>query len=130
MYTTNIDIGDDLMKNAFIKKMYLLLLIIGAAVPLNYFVQFIAEYGFDLRMVFDQIHRSNILKFVASSVVLSSITFLYFVYIEAKKHKIYTWWISVIALFTVGLSLALPLFLYIREDYIDIEKINDGKAKL
>ncbi|MGB3366664.1 MAG: DUF2834 domain-containing protein [Acidaminobacteraceae bacterium] len=118
------------MKNDFIKKVHLLLLIIGAAVPLNYFVQFIVEYGFDLRMVFDQIHSSNILKFVASSVLLSSVTFLYFMYIESKKHKIYTWWICVIAIFTVGLSLALPLFLYIRGDYIDIEKLNDGKVKL
>lgn len=118
------------MKNALIKKVYLVLLIIGAAIPLNYLVQFIVEYGFDLRMILNQLHTNNIVKFVASAMILTSVTFLYFMYIEAKKHQIYTWWICVIALFTVGVSLALPLFLYIREDYIDIEKINEGKAKL
>lgn len=118
------------MKDSLIKKMYLVLLIIGAAIPLNYIVQFIVEYGFDFKLILDQLQNNNIVKFIASGIILSSASFLYFMYIEAKKHKIYTWWICVIALFTVGLSLSLPLFLYIREDYIDIEKLNDGRAKL
>ena len=125
MNTINISTGDD-----FMKKIYLVLLIIGAAIPLNYFILFINEYGFDFTMMVRQLLSNNITRFFTSGLLLASITFLYFMYIESKKHKIYTWWICVIAIFTMGLSLALPLFLYIREDYIDIEKINDGKVKL
>ncbi len=118
------------MKDTLIKKVYLALMIVGAAIPLNFFVQFIVKYGLDFNMIFSQLLNNNIVKFIASGIVLSSASFLFLMYIESKKHKIYTWWICVIALFTVGLSLALPLFLYIREDYIDIEKINDGRVKL
>lgn len=112
------------------KKVYLLLLIIGAAIPLNYLVQFIMEFGFDFSIMVEQLLGNNITRFFTSGLLFSSICFLYFMYIESGKHKIYTWWICVIALFTIGLSLALPLFLYIREDYIDIEKLNGGSVKL
>lgn len=107
------------------KKVYLVLLIIGAALPLNYLLQFMVKYGFDINLIFEQLFSNNITRFFTSGLVVSSLCFLYFMYIESKKHNIGTWWICLIALFTIGLSLAFPLFMYIREDYLDVEKYHE-----
>ncbi|WP_283778964.1 DUF2834 domain-containing protein [Peribacillus frigoritolerans] len=50
---------------------------------------------------------------------LQLIVFLVFMFNESRKYDIKEIWICLLSLITVGLSLALPLFLFFRHSYIN-----------
>lgn len=97
------------------KNFYLLLAILGAVLPYSFFVPFLAENGLDLPLLLSLLFANKISSFFATDFLLSCLVFLVFLYQETKKYKIQQWWICVIATLTIGLSCALPLFLYFRE---------------
>jgi len=47
--------------------------------------------------------------------LISSVVFVGFLLRESRRYSIAHWWAYLVALATVGLSFALPLFLYARE---------------
>jgi hypothetical protein len=51
--------------------------------------------------------------------LISVIVFWFFMIHEARKLTMKNWWIYILATLTVGLSFALPLFLYFRERQIE-----------
>jgi hypothetical protein len=58
-------------------------------------------------------------------VIVSSIALWVFIFREASKRSIRLWWICLVANLVVGVSLALPLFLWLRE--FQIESTGDKK---
>ncbi len=99
------------------KRLYLLLSLVGLVLPYAYFVPFLLSNGLDLRLFAAEMFANAIASFFAVDVIISSVVFWVFLYRETKARGIKEWWICIIANLTVGLSLALPLFLYFREGY-------------
>lgn len=97
------------------KKLYLLLCAAGTIIPYCFFIPFLQEYGFNLNLLFQQLFANRISSFFAADFFISCIVFWVFVYINTKRYGIWQWWICIIMNLTVGLSLALPLFLYFKE---------------
>jgi hypothetical protein len=52
----------------------------------------------------------------AVDVLISILVFWVWSYADARQHQIKNWWVVLPAGFMVGLSLALPLYLYLRSD--------------
>ncbi len=105
------------------KKIYLTLAIIGTGFPYYYLTQFILENGFNIALLGHQLFANYISTFFAVDFFISCTVFLIFMFCEVKRYSIKTvQWICFATLFTVGLSLALPLFLIFREDYISTQK--------
>ncbi len=101
------------------KKVYLILAVIGTILPYYFLIQFIAENGFDVALLGQQLFANYISTFFAVDFFVSCFVFLAFMFSEVKRYSIKTvQWICLATLFSVGLSLALPLFLYCREHYI------------
>ncbi|PGE24016.1 hypothetical protein COM57_27035 [Bacillus pseudomycoides] len=96
------------------KKIYILLSIIGAVVPYSYFIPFLMENGFNLLLFSQELFANRISTFFPADFFISCLVFWVFLYSETKKYQIRYWWICIIATVTVGLSFALPLFLYFR----------------
>lgn len=97
------------------KTVYLLLCFLGIALPYWAFVPWVAENGLNMRLFFEQLFANRISAFFAADVLVSAIVLIRFVRVERVRAPIALWWLPILALLTVGVSLALPLFLYLRE---------------
>ena len=94
------------------KNVFLVLAIAGFIVPYYFFLQ---VGGFDLNALYQQFAASKILSGTAMDLLISVIVFWFFMFTEANKLQMKNPWVYVLATLLVGLSFALPLFLYFRE---------------
>ena len=94
------------------KTIFLVLTIIGFIAPYYFFLQ-VRE--FDLNALFQQFIASKMLSGIAMDLLVSVIVFWFFLFTEAKKLNMRNAWVYPLATLLVGLSFALPLFLYFRE---------------
>ena len=97
------------------KAIYLALCVIGAVLPYSLFVPFLLENGLDLPLIVEQMFANRISGSFALDVIVSSIVFWVFVFVEGRRTGIEGLWAPIAANVVVGLSLGLPLFLYLRE---------------
>ena len=96
------------------KTVYLLLAALGAVIPWFHFLPWLLEYGLDLRLFFHNLHANPISEFFAADVIVSAIVVLAFLIFERRRIGS-LWWIPVIGLLLFGVSVGLPLVLYLRE---------------
>jgi NADH:ubiquinone oxidoreductase subunit 2 (subunit N) len=101
------------------KHLYLLLAVIGFIAPYYFFISFLLRFGPDGRIFLQQLFATNVSTFFAIDLLLASVVFLLFMWQEAKRYAMSDTWLYVLALFIVGLSFALPLFLYVRQFRLD-----------
>jgi len=101
------------------KNIYLVLAIIGFIAPYYFFLQLPAENGFDLPLLMRPLFANNFMKGVAMDLTISVIVFWFFMFTEANKLQIKNPWLYLLATLLVGLSFALPLFLYFREKKLE-----------
>ena len=94
------------------KNIFLGLTIIGFIAPYYFFLQ-VREL--DLNTLFQQFAASKILSGIAMDLLISVIVFWFFMFTEARKLEMKNAWVYFLATLLVGLSFALPLFLYFRE---------------
>jgi hypothetical protein len=80
----------------------------------------------ELPLFFHQLFANRISAFFGMDVIVSAVTLMIFVRRERSHLPAAAGWLPLIAVLTVGVSLALPLFLYLRERRLD--KIPDKTA--
>jgi hypothetical protein len=97
------------------KNIYLSLGILGAAIPYSQFVPWIMESGLHLGLLLHQLFANRISAFFGLDVLVSSAVLLVFMRVEGRLLRMRLRWLPVVGLCAVGVSLALPLFLYLRE---------------
>jgi len=97
------------------KSIFLVLSLIGLLAPYYFFFKFLGENGFDIPLLVGQLFANDISTFFAVDLVVSIIVFWIYMISEADKLQMKNWWLYILASLTVGLSFALPLFLYFRE---------------
>jgi hypothetical protein len=97
------------------KRMYLGLCVLGTVLPYSQFVPFLHDHGLDLRLFVDQLFATRIASFFALDVIVSSLVLWVFIYVEGRRAGMAHLWLPVAANLAVGVSLGLPLFLYLRE---------------
>ena len=97
------------------KNIYLFLFVLGAALPYSQFVPWVMENGLPLGLLVRQLFANRISAFFGLDVLVSSVVLLVFMRIEGRQLKLRLRWLPIVGLFAVGVSLAFPLFLYLRE---------------
>lgn len=97
------------------KNIYLLLAIIGAAIPLYELVQFLLEHGFDFLLFIRYLFANRISTFFAYDLIISIIVFIIYMIHQSKKQKIKLVWIPIVSSFFIGLSFSLPIYLFLIE---------------
>ena len=97
------------------KLMYIVFCVLGFGVPYYFFLRFVAEHGLRLSVLVNQVFANPISAFFSADVLVSSVVLWAFIYHERRKRPIKLWWVCIVANLTVGVSLALPLFLLLRE---------------
>jgi Terpene cyclase DEP1 len=98
-----------------VRRLYLLAAILGTALPLSQFVRFLAAHGPDAREFFAQLFQTHVSAFFGLDVLVSSLVLWVFVFTEGRRRGMKRLWLYVVCNLAVGVSLALPLFLFRRE---------------
>jgi len=101
------------------KNIYLILCILGAVIPYCQFVPWVMENGLQLGLLVRQLFANRISAFFGLDVLVSSAVLLVFMRLEGKVTPVRFRWLPVASLCAVGVSLALPLFLYLREGALE-----------
>ena len=102
-----------------LRHVYLLLCVLGTALPYWKLVPWIAEHGLNLSLLCQELFATRIGAFFGLDVVVSAVVLFVFIATEGRRLTISRLWLPVIATLLVGVSLGLPLFLYLRECKLD-----------
>lgn len=94
---------------------YLALCVAGTLLPYTQLVPFVREHGLDLQVFVEQLFSTRIGAFFGWDVIVSSVVLWVFVAFEGRRERIRNLWLPIAANLAVGVSLGLPLFLYMRE---------------
>ena len=97
------------------KNVYIVLCFLGAIIPMAVFVPFALENGLDMGLFVREMFATQVASFLSADLMLSSLALWVFIYFEVRQRTIKYWWLAILANIAVGLSLALPLFLLLRE---------------
>lgn len=97
------------------KTFYLVLCLLGLILPYSLFVPWVMQHGLNLVLFVRELFSTRIGGFFGMDVIVSAVTLILFTRIEGKRLGIRNRWLLLVAALTVGVSLALPLFLYLRE---------------
>ncbi|BET95952.1 DUF2834 domain-containing protein [Xenorhabdus taiwanensis] len=100
------------------KRFYFIFTILGAMVPWYYFFLFLTENGLNFSLFIQLLFINNVTRFFAADVVISAIILIFFVIHESKRLKMSNGIYTLLGL-CIGVSFALPLFLYMRERHIE-----------
>jgi hypothetical protein len=97
------------------KSIYLALCVAGTVLPYSQFIPFIREHGLDLGVFWEQLFSNRIGGFFGMDVFVSSVALWVLVLVEGRRAGVRRLWAPIAANLAVGVSLGLPLFLYLRE---------------
>jgi hypothetical protein len=109
------------------KNVYLLLCVLGMVIPYSQFIPWVLENGLHLGLLFQQLFANRISAFFGLDVLVSSVILVGFVRTEGRRLGVRRLWVPILGLLTVGVSFALPLFLYLREGAVEG---TEAKAKI
>lgn len=98
---------------------YLVLCVIGAALPLSQFIPWLSAHGINMPLLLQQAIATPISAFAWADVLVSGIVVLVFIAVEGRRLAIRHLWIPALCML-VGPSLALPMFLLMRERHLGV----------
>ena len=101
--------------------LYLALAVIGTILPYSAFLPFLQERGLDVGLFVEQLFANRISAFFGWDVIVSSVVLWLFVFTEGRRLRLKHLWMPVAGSLAVGVSLGLPLFLYMREKQLERE---------
>ncbi|MBD3181432.1 DUF2834 domain-containing protein [Candidatus Poribacteria bacterium] len=97
------------------RHIYIILCVIGIILPYYQFVLFLMENGMDFMLFYQQLSANYISVFFGLDVIVSAVVLVAFIIAENLRKKVKYSWLAIVGTFTVGVSLGLPLFLYLRQ---------------
>ena len=98
-----------------LRTIYGCLCVLGTILPYWQLLPFLREHGLDLRLMIAQLFSAPVSAFFGADVIMSSVVLWVFVAVDGRRAGVKHLWAPVVASLSVGVSLGLPLFLYLRE---------------
>ena len=99
------------------KNLYLLLTALGVILPYYFIFRFLASAEQPIIPSMIQLFATDMSTAFNTDLLFSILVFWVFVYMESKRISLKNWWFFLPAAL-IGLSFALPLFLYFRERHL------------
>lgn len=98
------------------KRLYLLLAIIGTIVPYYFFLQFFGAEGLNLSAFINALFANGAAAGFSADLLITSLVFWLFMFQQNSKGKGPKPAIFVVLNLLIGLSCAVPAYLYAREE--------------
>ena len=112
-----------------LRHVYLFLFILGTLLPFSQFVPWVSANGLNIALFFSELFAGRVSSFFALDVFVSALVLIVFAAFEAVRLKMRD--VSIVlmfvflATFCAGVSSGFPLFLYLRQKYIEEVKIKE-----
>ena len=97
------------------KKIYLVLAIVGAILPYVFFIQFFQNEGINLPAFVGALFVNGAAGGFSADLLFTSFVFWLFMFVQQKRDRGPGPYLFIILNLTIGLSCALPAYLYARE---------------
>ena len=97
------------------RNIYLLLAIVGAIVPYAFFIPFFQEVGISLPAFLSSLFANGAAGGFSADLFISSFVFWLFMFLERRDDRGPAPYLFIALNLTIGLSCALPAYLYARE---------------
>ena len=104
-----------ILKLDMLRYIYLVLCILGTVLPYSQFLPFLVEHSLDVNLLLKQLFANRIYAFFGFDVIISSLVLWVFVFVEGRRLNMRYLRMLIVCNLAVGVSLALPLFLFVRE---------------
>jgi hypothetical protein len=98
-----------------LKTVYLILCALGVLLPYWQVAPWLSEHGLDLPLFIRQLFENRVGAFFGMDVFVSAAALLVFAGVERRRGGVRALWPLLLAVVAVGVSLGLPLLLYLRE---------------
>jgi hypothetical protein len=102
-----------------LKALYLILCVVGTALPYWQFLPWVSQNGLSMPLFFHQLFANRISSFFGLDLLVSAAVLVVFMRSESSRLRIAGRWLPILALLLAGVSLAFPMFLYMRERSIE-----------
>jgi hypothetical protein len=102
-----------------LRYLYLALCVLGMVVPYAQFIPWLLQNGLHVGLFVRELFATRVGAFFGLDVVVSAVVLFVFICAERKTVAIRHAWLPIIATLVVGVSLGLPLFLYMRQRVFD-----------
>ncbi|WP_057831346.1 DUF2834 domain-containing protein [Colwellia sp. TT2012] len=99
------------------KRIYLFLAIVGAIIPYIFYFQFIQVEGLNFSLFIMELFGSKAASGFTADVLLATVAFWFFIFQRSKNPTAPRPFLFFILSCTVGLSCALPAYLYANEKH-------------
>ena len=103
-----------------LKYFYLLASIIGTVLSWIFFADFFNDNGFNIPFFIMSLFENGAAGGFSIDILISICVFWIWVFFDARQNNIKKWWLVLPAGCFVGLSLALPLYLYLKTTNDDL----------
>ena len=98
-----------------VRNLYLAAAIVGTLIPWLFFGTFFAQNGLNIPLFLQSLFVNGAAGGFSADVLISIPIFWLWSWRDAARYNVARWWLVLPASFFVGLSLSLPLYLYLRE---------------
>jgi Terpene cyclase DEP1 len=102
-----------------LRNLYLGLAVLGLLLPYWQFLPWLLVHGANLALLFQELFANRIAAAFGIDVLLSAVVLLVFVLGEGRRLRMRGLWLPIGGTVLVGVSFALPLFLYMRERQLE-----------
>lgn len=100
------------------KKVLIIFMILGTILPLYFFIPYFNEPDSTITSFFQLLFANKAVSGLSMDITISFLTFFAWSLYDARRHGITHWWLIPVATFSVGLSLSMPLYFYLRESHL------------
>ena len=101
-----------------IRIRYLILCIAGFVLPYSQLVPWVMEHGLDGSLFIRELFSNRIGGFFGLDVIISACVLIPFVIAEGRRLGMSRLWLPIVGTLLVGVSFGFPLFLFMRQSYI------------
>lgn len=102
------------------KTVYRIFCVLGIVLPYSQFAPWVvAHHGVPLGLFLRELFANRIGGFFGMDVLVSAVALIFFVRREGQRLGVRHLWLPIVGTLTVGVSLGLPLFLYLRENALE-----------
>jgi len=102
-----------------LRHVYFALCFLGLILPYWKLVSWVIDHGLNLTLLWQELFATRIGAFFGLDVVVSAIVLFVFIATEGRRVAMSLLWLPILATLLVGVSLGLPLFLYLRQRQFD-----------
>ena len=103
-----------------LRYLYLGFCLLGLLLPYSQFILWLWEHhALNMSVFVHDLFANRISGFFALDVIVSAIVLICFIQTEGRRLGVRLLWLSTLTVLLVGVSLGLPLFLYMRQLQLD-----------